>query len=514
MGSQSLSGKTKLFKCATNRRGVFRRGFWKTPKRIFGPQKPRCRLPPSFSSSSSSAVFFGEGLSKVWQLLLNHACFKSPPSFTLPTKLPPFFIFFWTKIGGGGGEKKGVEKRQKKIQKEDDEDDTTKMGAGATTTTSSSSLLLTIGALSAASAACYFACRERTPPPFFSRGANRTKHDKRSIVKHLDLIPHPEGGFFRETHRSGSIPMDSRGKTDSKGDLVKTAVGNRNTMTSIYYLIEDYQGLVRNKSDHVHYHHYGCTVLYHIVNPTTGEYWVERLGTNILKGDKPQVIVPGNYFKAATLEKTREFDFALLGEGVGPGFDFRDFEFVSKEKLKRNLANHSNFYVLERLCKPGIEDTDKFYEKNRKNNRNGSSDELSKGKDAVATTSSLKKIPTPKKSVAKTTNAGENVEQKSPQPPLPPSPPPPNALRTSPSPSPSENNNISDNSTTEKRIMRSMAANHKIRFEDIGQSTPQFKPPKNISRIDRDNIEITPMGLKTKPEDDEGDKSLELESPL
>ena len=61
MGSQSLSGKTKLFKCATNRRGVFRRGFWKTPKRIFGPQKPRRRLPPSFSSSSS-AVFFGEGL--------------------------------------------------------------------------------------------------------------------------------------------------------------------------------------------------------------------------------------------------------------------------------------------------------------------------------------------------------------------------------------------------------------------------------------------------------------------
>ena len=123
------------------------------------------------------------------------------------------------------------------------------MGADATTTTTtttSSSLLLTIGALSTASAACYFAglC--------YMRG--RT-HDKRSVVERLDLIPHPEGGFFRETHRSGSIPMDSRGKTDTKGDLVKTAVGNRNTMTSIYYLIEDYQGLVCNKSDHVHYHH-------------------------------------------------------------------------------------------------------------------------------------------------------------------------------------------------------------------------------------------------------------------
>jgi hypothetical protein len=27
-------------------------------------------------------------------------------------------------------------------------------------------------------------------------------------------------------------------------------------------------------------------------------------------------------------------------------------------------------------------------------------------------------------------------------------------------------------------------------------------------------VEITPMGLKTRPEEDEGDKSLELESPL
>ena len=59
-----------------------------------------------------------------------------------------------------------------------------------------------------------------------------------------------------------------------------------------------------------------------------------------------------------------------------------------------------------------------------------------------------------------------------------------------------------------------MAANPQIRFDDIGQSTPQFKPPKNINRIDRDNVEITPMGLKTRPEEDEGDKSLELESPL
>lgn len=215
--------------------------------------------------------------------------------------------------------------------------------------------LVVVGAAISASSAMmlwYFAYKKSS-----SHASGNLK--KKDFVKALDLIPHPEGGYFRETHRSGATPMASRGKTDSNGDLVKTSGGNaRNTMTSIYYLIEDYQGLVCNKSDHVHYFHYGCTVLYHIVNPLTGEYYVERLGSNLSKGDKPQVVVPGNYFKAATLEKTKSFDFALLGEGVGPGFDFRDFEFVSKEKLKRNLSNKSNFFVLERLCKPGIEDTD------------------------------------------------------------------------------------------------------------------------------------------------------------
>jgi len=369
---------------------------------------------------------------------------------------------------------------------------------------------IAVASVSVVSVCCYYFAAHK----FSSSSSTSSRGKKKThFVKSLDLIPHPEGGFFRETHRSGATPMASRGKTDSSGDLVKTSVGNRNTMTSIYYLIEDYQGLVCNKSDHVHYFHYGCTVLYHIVNPTTGEYYVERLGSNLSKGDKPQVVVPGNYFKAATLEKTKGFDFALLGEGVGPGFDFRDFEFVPKEKLKRTLANKSNFFVLERLCKPGIDDTDKFYEKTSDNNdhKNKSSANSNNNRNASTTASSgLKKIPTPKKGhgTNATTAKTMNNEPKSPQPPLPPSPPPPNALRSSP------NNYSNSNAGVDRKLTRSMAANPQIRFDDIGQSTPQFKPPKNINRIDRDNVEITPMGLKTRPEEDEGDKSLELESPL
>lgn len=32
------------------------------------------------------------------------------------------------------------------------------------------------------------------------------------LISALNLIPHPEGGFFIETYRSGSIPMSTQGK--------------------------------------------------------------------------------------------------------------------------------------------------------------------------------------------------------------------------------------------------------------------------------------------------------------
>ena len=32
----------------------------------------------------------------------------------------------------------------------------------------------------------------------------------KDLIVPLNLIPHPEGGFFVETHRSGSVPMASK----------------------------------------------------------------------------------------------------------------------------------------------------------------------------------------------------------------------------------------------------------------------------------------------------------------
>ena len=106
---------------------------------------------------------------------------------------------------------------------------------------------------------------------------------KEELIANLGLIPHPEGGFFCETYRSGCAPMASKGLTDLMGNMMTTTRGptpERNVMTSIYYMLtpeHDFQAWVVNASDHVHYHHAGGTFVYHIVSPN-GTYYTRRCG--------------------------------------------------------------------------------------------------------------------------------------------------------------------------------------------------------------------------------------------
>ena len=94
------------------------------------------------------------------------------------------------------------------------------------------------------------------------------------VVSELGLIPHPEGGQFLETFRSGSLPMKNRGQTDLKcraadGDIATDLViagrradrrpdgdCRRNCLTSIFWLASVARPTLRlsvSLSDHVHY---------------------------------------------------------------------------------------------------------------------------------------------------------------------------------------------------------------------------------------------------------------------
>ena len=195
------------------------------------------------------------------------------------------------------------------------------------------------------------------------------------LVKLLHLIPHPEGGFFVETYRSGSVPMASQGQTnydvpnDDRDAALVTTTGRqdrrpdgncqRNALTSIYFcptLRSPTQPLVQNDSDHAHYYQGGLPIRYHVYDPFTKELESVVLGPDVQNGHVMQFFVKGGRWKCGRIvqdyndalpegsaaTKAIDADYTLLAEAVGPGFDFYDFHFVQESELRSVAAGTDN----------------------------------------------------------------------------------------------------------------------------------------------------------------------------
>jgi predicted cupin superfamily sugar epimerase len=129
------------------------------------------------------------------------------------------------------------------------------------------------------------------------------------IIAQLDLKPHPEGGYFRETFRDPRL--------DANGRSVSTA---------IYFL------LARGERSHWHridavevWHFYAGSPLTLQVSDGEGRR-VITLGSDLAAGEVPQAMVPAQAWQAA--ESTG--DWTLVGCTVAPGFDFATFELAPK----------------------------------------------------------------------------------------------------------------------------------------------------------------------------------------
>ena len=193
---------------------------------------------------------------------------------------------------------------------------------------------------------------------------------KEEVIAALRLVRHPEGGFFRETYRSGAEPMASKGRTDAAGALVATdrAPPERNAMTSIYYMVPrdaPRQSLVCNASAHMHYWHGGAALRYRLVHPC-GRVETAVLGPDVVAGHVPQLLVAGGVYKCAELDPGAEY--GLIGESVAPGFDYRDFTFVSaamvRERLGRGRDARNILTYVKGLEVKDIDGyTDSFYER-------------------------------------------------------------------------------------------------------------------------------------------------------
>ena len=128
-----------------------------------------------------------------------------------------------------------------------------------------------------------------------------------SIIRKLDLRPHPEGGWYRETWRGPEISGRASG-------------------TAILFLLQ--------AGERSHWHRVDADEiwLWHAGAPLVLSMGIERaeevrLGPDVLGGEVVQAVVPAGWWQAARSTG----DWTLVSCTVSPGFRFEGFELAAPE---------------------------------------------------------------------------------------------------------------------------------------------------------------------------------------
>jgi len=141
----------------------------------------------------------------------------------------------------------------------------------------------------------------------------------REVIERLKLEPHPEGGWYRETHRSEvMLPVAA---------LPEGYPGDRCALTSILFLLGDGERSRwhRVRGEELWIHQAGDRLrLAYRAAPGEGSVHTLLLGT--CAGGTPQAAVPAGWWQAAT-SLPGEHGYALVCCVVAPGFEFEDLDF-------------------------------------------------------------------------------------------------------------------------------------------------------------------------------------------
>lgn len=155
----------------------------------------------------------------------------------------------------------------------------------------------------------------------YYRLMNRNVSD---LIALLDLKPHPEGGFYRETYRSDKVAGEPL----------------RALSTAIYYLLvaDTFSELHRLTADEIFHFYLGDTVeMLQLFED--GQAKVVKLGQNLAAGEQLQVVLPAGVWFGSRL--VAGGTYALMGTTVAPGFDFVDFERGNRAELQERYCEYS-----------------------------------------------------------------------------------------------------------------------------------------------------------------------------
>lgn len=170
--------------------------------------------------------------------------------------------------------------------------------------------------------------RTRTARNETARGPGRQRnamHPRaQELVEQLGLEPHPEGGFFREIHRSEQ--------------RVRAACGERCGLTSILFLLPGgacsrwHRVLAADETWHL----YEGDPLELFLADGELARTERRVLAPVGEGTSPVQVVPAGWWQAAQSSGA----YTLVGCTVGPGFEFQDFALLADhpelaERLRR-----------------------------------------------------------------------------------------------------------------------------------------------------------------------------------
>jgi predicted cupin superfamily sugar epimerase len=131
-----------------------------------------------------------------------------------------------------------------------------------------------------------------------------------ALIERLALEPHPEGGYFKEIHCSGTSvdPLDGR--------------PHRPASTTIHYMLVagQHSRWHRVSSDEIWHFYEGDPLELFVAPPSVADVQRVVLGP-AADSSRPTHSVPAGSWQAARPRGA----YALVGCTVAPGFDFADF---------------------------------------------------------------------------------------------------------------------------------------------------------------------------------------------
>lgn len=132
------------------------------------------------------------------------------------------------------------------------------------------------------------------------------KLTRADLIDLLDLQPLPgEGGFFRQTYRDEHS-------------------------TCIYFLVggDAYSALHRLRGPEGYHHYAGAPLELFTIDPQ-GKGQTHILGNDFQAGQRPQLMVPGEYWQGSRSLG----EWTLVGTTMAPGFNVAEFELATPELI-------------------------------------------------------------------------------------------------------------------------------------------------------------------------------------